>query len=143
MKPSPACYTLVRNAEGCKLATYADSKGVLTIGVGHTKGVTHGMVCTSDQAEAWLEADMAEAASAVNRYATPCTQNQFDALTSFTFNEGEGKLTSSTLLHLHKAGDYAAAAAEFGKWVYCAHVILPGLVKRRAAEAHLYLSGIA
>lgn len=139
MTPSDACYALVRNAEGLRLEAYRDSGGVLTIGYGHTQGVSEGDICTPEQAQAWLEADMAWAAEAVNRNATPCTQGQFDALCDFTFNEGVGKLLGSTLLHKHKAGDYAGAAAEFGKWVYCDHVILPGLVKRRASEAHLYL----
>lgn len=140
MNPSLACYDLVRDAEGCKLKAYRDSKGVLTIGTGHTKGVFEGQVITTNQAEQFLESDMAEAADAVNRLATPCTQNQFDALTSFTFNEGEGHLSGSHLLLYHKAGEYAKAAAQFGSWIYCNHEILEGLVKRRAAEAHLYLS---
>lgn len=83
---------------------------------------------------------MAEAAAAVNRLAPHCTQPQFDALVSFAFNEGQGKLAGSTLLHLHNAGKFAAAAGEFGKWIYCNHEVEGGLVKRRAAEAHLYLS---
>lgn len=143
MTPSPACYALVSNAEGCRLEAYRDSKGVLTIGVGHTRGVSEGQVITEDQAEQFLESDMAEAAAAVNRLALPATQHQFDALVSFTFNEGEGHLACSSLLREHRAGHFAEAAADFGSWIYCDHKVLGGLVKRRAAEAHLYLSGEA
>lgn len=138
MTPSPACYALVRNAEGCRLTSYQDGNGIWTVGVGHTPS-HEGETISWDQAEQLLESDMAGAAEAVNRLAMPCTQNQFDALVSFTFNEGQGRLAGSTLLHKHKAGDFAGAAAEFGKWVYCGHQVEAGLVKRRAQEAHLYL----
>jgi lysozyme len=139
MMPSPACEGLIRDAEGRRLRAYQDSRGVWTIGIGHTRGVRQGMTCTEAQAETWLEQDLAEAEATVNRLALPCTQNQFDALVSFVFNEGPTKFAGSTLLHLHRARDYAAAAGEFGKWIYCDHKVLPGLIKRRAAEAHLYL----
>lgn len=139
MTPSPACYALVRKAEGLRLGAYQDSKGVWTIGTGHTRGVVRGMVITPDQAEVYLEADMAEAAAAVNQLATPCLQCQFDALVSFTFNEGAHALETSHLLQYHRAGDFAEAAHQFSSWVFCDGRILPGLVKRRAAEARLYL----
>ena len=65
------------------------------------------------------------------------TQNQFDALVSFQYNTGH--LAGSTLLTKHLAGDFKSAAAEFAKWVHAGGHVLPGLVKRRAAEAALYL----
>jgi len=37
-------------------------------------------------------------------------------------------------------GDYAGAAREFAKWKFGGGRVLPGLIKRRAAEAALYLS---
>lgn len=78
----------------------------------------------------------------------PTTQNQFDALVSFAYNVGldidadtiaEG-LGDSTLLKKHLAGDYAGAAREFHKWNKNDGKVLKGLVRRRAAEAELYLS---
>jgi lysozyme len=69
------------------------------------------------------------------------SQGQLDALTSFVFNLGSGKLKASTLLRKHRAGNYTGAAAEFGRWIYGGGKPLPGLIKRRAAEAHMYLSG--
>ena len=141
MTPTDAAYAMVRNAEGLRLVAYRDSGGVWTIGYGHTRGVTSGMTCSAAEAEAWLEADMAEAVMGVNRLALPATQCQFDALCSFTFNEGVGNLSGSHLLQYHRAGDFADAAHAFSNWVFCNGEILPGLVKRRAAEAHLYLGG--
>ena len=68
--------------------------------------------------------------------AAQTSQNQFDAMVSFQYNTGH--LAGSTLLAKHAAGDFAGAAAEFAKWTHAGGQVLPGLVKRRAAEARLY-----
>ena len=141
MVPSSACENLIRASEGCVLHIYRDSGGVLTGGFGHAgPGLGFGQKVTPDQAESWLREDIAKAGSAVSSLAGTCTQGQFDALTDFVFNLGANALAGSTLLHKHKAGDFAGAAAEFGRWTHCHGIVLPGLVKRRAAEAALYLS---
>ena len=66
----------------------------------------------------------------------PTSQHQFDALVSFHYNTGA--IARATLTKLHKAGDHAGAAAEFGKWVNAGGRRLAGLVRRREAEAALY-----
>jgi lysozyme len=72
-------------------------------------------------------------------------QHQFDALASFVFNVGQGAFARSTLKRKLKAGDFAAAAREFERWVFATQngkkVRLPGLVKRRQAERALFESG--
>jgi lysozyme len=68
----------------------------------------------------------------------PLKQGQYDALVSFTYNEGAGKFQSSTLLKMLNAGNYAGAAGQFGAWVYGGGVELPGLVIRRQAEAAIF-----
>jgi lysozyme len=68
----------------------------------------------------------------------PLTQGQYDALVSFPFNEGAGRLQASTLLKMLNAGNYQATAGQFGAWVYGGGVKLPGLVIRRAAEAEMF-----
>jgi lysozyme len=68
------------------------------------------------------------------------SQSQFDAIVSFAFNVGEQALAKSTLLKKHLAGDYAGAAKEFARWTRGGGKVLAGLVKRRAAEAALYLA---
>lgn len=50
---------------------------------------------------------------------------------------GVANLTNSTLLRLHKVGDFAGAQQQFGRWNKAAKV-LPSLTRRRAAEAALY-----
>jgi lysozyme len=141
--PSAACLVLIRKSEGLRLKAYEDCAGVLTIGYGHTgPDVTPGKKITVDEAEALLNADATHACDSVIHLTNgKVSQGQLDALTDFVFNLGSGRLQSSTLLKDHRAGNYADAAAEFGKWVFASGKIQPGLVKRRACEAHLYLDG--
>jgi len=133
---------LTEQFEGLRLTAYQDSVGVWTIGYGHTgSDVRPGLTITQEQASALLQQDVAGAVAAVNRLVTvTLTQNQFDALVDFTFNEGQGNLASSTLLRELNAGNTAGAAAQFLVWVYAGGVQLPGLVKRRQAEAALFQS---
>jgi lysozyme len=142
MKTSSTGRALIRNAEGDKLTAYYCPAGVLTIGVGHTgPDVKPGMKITQAQSDALLSADLAKFEKAVmNAVKVPLTQNQFDALVSFTYNLGEGNLRSSTLLKRVNAGDMAGAAAEFAKWNKAGGKVLAGLTKRRAAEAALFRS---
>ena len=65
-------------------------------------------------------------------------QPQFDALVSFAYNLGATALARSTLLALHRAGDFTGAAAQFARWNRQGKVVLAGLSRRRAAEAALY-----
>lgn len=130
---------LTEKFEGCKLVAYRDSKGVLTIGYGHTFHVYEGETCTQDQADLWLVSDIAIAEAAVNRLVgVKLTQGEFDALVDFTFNVGVGNFSNSTLIHLLNAGNYAGAANEFEKWDYCGGVVLAGLLRRRLAEKAVF-----
>jgi lysozyme len=139
MTPSPACLALIKQCEGLRLKAYRDSGGVLTIGFGHTRGVKAGQVITDAQADELLAGDAQEAAEAVNRHALPCMQGQFDALTDFVFNLGEDRFANSTLLRMHQLGNFTGAAQQFGRWIYDNGKVLPGLVRRRALEAAMYL----
>lgn len=68
----------------------------------------------------------------------PTTQGQFDAMTSLAYNVGTANLARSTLLKLHNAGNYAAAQKQFVRWNRAAGKVMPGLTRRREAEAKLY-----
>lgn len=143
MMPSATCFALIRKSEGLRLKAYRDGGGVLTIGYGHCgPDVSEGKKITVDEAEALLSADANHACDSVLKLTNGVvSQGQLDALTDFVFNLGSGKLQSSTLLKKHRAGNYAGAAAEFSRWIYDAGKIATGLIKRRACETHLYLSG--
>lgn len=113
-----------------------------TIGWGATgKGIRRGTVWTQAQCDARLEADLARFSADVARALGDCptSQHQFDALVSFHYNTGA--IARATLTKLHKAGRFAEAQAEFGKWVHAGGKRLNGLVRRRAAEASLYAGG--
>lgn len=141
MQPSQAAIDLVKASEGLRLQAYQDGGGVYTIGYGHIDGVHEGMRITEQQAEAFLAEDLATAGRWVGQLVkVPLTQNQFDALTDFVFNEGQEHLRTSTLLRLLNAGQLQAAAAQFKFWNLDAGKVEQGLVTRRAAEAALFLS---
>ena len=140
---SPAGSAIIKHFEdenGPALVAFKPTPNdVWTIGWGHTNGVTEGMTCTPEQAEEWFQQDMAWAQSAVlSAVNVPLNQNQFDALVSFTENEGAAAFDRSTLLRLLNEGNYSGAASQFSNWVYQAGQILPGLVTRRKQEAALF-----
>ena len=132
--------TLTKTFEGCVLAAYADQGGVWTIGYGHTGPSVHaGMTITQEQAEIFLESDVAAAVHAVNRLVTaPINQNQFNALVDFAFNLGIAALANSTLLRDINAGNFTSAAPQFLVWDHCRGVVNAGLLRRRQAEQTLF-----
>ena len=71
----------------------------------------------------------------------PINYYQHDALTSFAYNCGVANLKKSTLLK--KVNGFASETAirsEFGKWNKSGGKVLPGLSKRRRAEADLFFT---
>jgi lysozyme len=125
---------LIESFEGLRLTSYQDSVGVWTIGYGHTKGVAQGQTITQQQAEAFLQQDLAVAEGAVNGHNLTLTDNQFAALVSFTFNLGGGNLAK-----LLKNG-LDAVADRILLFDHAGGRQLPGLTRRRTAERALYLT---
>ncbi len=139
LKASPNAYAIIKDCEGLFLASYRCPAGILTIGWGHTKGVTDGMRISLDQASEFLRDDVAVVEKGIRALVkVPLRQGQFDALCSFAFNLGLGSLKRSTLLDKLNDGDAAGAAKEFDVWVRAKGVVLPGLVSRRARERALF-----
>ena len=104
--------------EGLRLKAYKDTKGIWTIGVGHTgPEVVEGLVITKEKAHELFQKDVAWAEDAVNLVKVPLTQNQFDALVSFVFNIGAGAWKRSTMLKMLNLGDYVGASKQFDRWV--------------------------
>ena len=95
---------------------------------------------TEDEAEALLLRDLESSEGWVSRLIkTALTENQFSALTSFTFKVGAGALQRSTLRMKLNRGEYQGATDEFPKWKFANKRILAGLIRRRAAERALFL----
>lgn len=136
---------------------YLDPVNIWTIGWGHAlrydgrflkgeadRAQMHALYpdgITLEQAETLLHADLIETGRDVlTTLAVPVNDNEFGALTSFAFNLGIGNLRSSTLLKKLNANDRVGAADQFLRWVRADGKVLPGLVKRRAAERALFLA---
>lgn len=126
--------------EGFSSTPYRDPVGVWTIGYGTTDGVGPGTRPISRRkALRLLRRDARIAARAVRRVVkVKLTQNQFDALVSFTYNVGVGAFQSSTLLRLLNEGRYHQAADEFLRWDFGGGQQLAGLTRRRRAERRLF-----
>jgi lysozyme len=139
---------LARQFEGCHLAPYHDPVGFATVGYGHLLSrqpwapLAQWPAISQEEANTLLLQDMAEAERVVARLCpVPLTDGQRAALADFAFNVGGGNLQASSLRQAVLREDHERAAEQFGRWVYARGVKLRGLVRRRDAEARLYLQG--
>lgn len=127
--------------EGCKLSAYQCAAGVWTIGYGHTAGVKQSDKLSSEQeARALLVEDLKKYTGYVNTYIEngvitfAPNQNQFDALTSFCYNCGSGRLRE-----LVTGRDAAAVADSMLAYRFANKKENKGLERRRKAERELFL----
>lgn len=125
----------IQHDEGTVTQVYRDPVGIATVCTGHVTDLKVGTKVSDPECAELLKSDTRTAQSAVQRLVkVPLSQDQFDVLVSFTFNEGSGNLAGSTLLKKLNLGQCHAAAKEFKKWVYAKGVLLSGLVTRRARD---------
>jgi lysozyme len=130
MKTSPRGLDLLIAREALITDTYRDTKGIPTIGVGHTgPEVQMGLVWTVEQCREAFARDIERFERAVNDCVkVPLKQHEFDALVSFAFNCGEAALAHgnnggpSSILQALNAGDHAGSAAAFNNWMADAEV---------------------
>lgn len=132
---------LIKHFEGFEPEIYLDAAGLPTIGYGHlirsVEDFSGGI--SEEEAETLLADDVQIAERAVLRLVkVPLTDNQFNALVSFTFNLGSGALQRSTLRRKVNREEHAEAPPEFMRWVWAGGRKLKGLIRRREAEATLY-----
>ena len=151
-KISPQGLNLIKKFEGLHrvqddgmISSYRCPANRWTIGFGSCKGVRSGMKITVKEAEDLLIKDIEDHGKAVKRHVNvPLTQFQYDALTSFVFNLGEGAFKSSTLLKKLNKGMYDEVPEQLMRWnkarVDGKLVPLNGLTRRRAAEGALFSS---
>ena len=130
---------LIKSFEGCRLSAYKCPAGVWTIGYGRTNGVYEGMTITQDQADNMLREDVKYYADAVDRYQSRFnfTQEEFDSLTSFTYNCGVGSL-QAVMSCCNTKQEIAEECKLYNKG---GGVVLAGLVRRREEEYKLFMSG--
>lgn len=137
--------SLCKQFEGLYLKPYLCPANVATIGFGSTRYEDGRRVTLADPPITKARAEellMWE----INRVCVPAVKRscpelkepkKLAALLDFTFNLGSGNLHSSTLRKKINAEDWDAAQIELAKWVRGGGRVLPGLVKRRTAEAAL------
>ncbi len=131
---------LIKEAEGLRLKAYLCPAGVPTVGWGHTKGVKIGQQITEAQAEDLLVEDIAPIERLLNGLKINFRQEQFDALVSWIFNLGAGKFKGSTMYKLIMGNAHDEEITDsLKKWTYSGKQQLPGLMKRRVAEANLFI----
>lgn len=142
MRPSKACVDLVKSFEGFRAEAYKCPAGVWTVGYGTTENVHPGDVVNEQEAEDLLLNDLTEAAGAIDELVdVPLTQRQYDALASLIYNIGREAFRNSTLLKLLNGGrGIHEVGAQFLRWNKAGGKVLPGLSRRRAAEAVLFES---
>jgi lysozyme len=139
MKTTERLMTQLMMMEGLRLTAYRDAAGVPTIGYGHTKGVRMGDRISEDWARKLLRQDVAEVERQVKAMRVASSEGQLDALVSFAFNVGIGRLRRSTLLRLiREGGTKQQIQREFKRWVYAGGQRLRGLELRREWEARRF-----
>lgn len=164
MKMSSVGRQMLIGLEGFKSKAYADSKGLLTIGVGHLLSQQerqNGTIIINNEAVAWqqglseshvdalLAQDLPIYESIVNRLVTiDLTQYQFDALVSFVFNIGEPQFSSSNLLYKLNTSALDAIPNEFRRWRFVTDSNgkkreITGLTNRRKTEVACWLGELS
>ena len=141
MQISELALEKIKAFEGCRLQAYQDAAEVWTIGYGHTRDVRRGDQITQFTAEEYLRMDIAECVAQIETLGLELTLPQLDALVSFVFNLGIGRLRRSTLLRYIREGRSAdAIKKQFRAWVYAGKPPrkLKGLVTRREWEANRF-----
>jgi len=151
--PSPGidwltpCRALVQQFEGCRLVAYPDpgtGGDPWTIGWGHTGSeVKQGLIWTQQQADTALAADLQDAHGTMLQIlpmASTYSGPRQAALTSWIYNIGAAAAASSTLRKRLAAGEDPALVVreELPRWNKGGSGVLPGLVRRRAAEVELF-----
>lgn len=138
MKTSKDGFDLIKQFEGCKLKSYKCPADVWTIGYGHTATAKQNMTITKEKADELLEKDVEFFEVSLNKLSLNLTQNEFDCLISFIFNVGFGAFLKSTILKKIKQNKKDEVPFQLMRWTKAGGKELPGLVRRRRAEAALW-----
>lgn len=142
---SPAGYALIESFEGFRALAARLPDGRWTVGYGHVASAREGARVTRADARMLLKWDLAPVERLLNTevYA-PLTQNQFDALASFVFNIGIEAFRDSDVAARLAEGAMIAAAGAMAAWrrgrLGERVLVIDALVRRRAAEAALFLT---
>lgn len=144
MKISDNGLAFITGEEGERLVGYADTRGIPTIGVGHTGWVNGlpvsvGMHITHEQSAELLRQDLANVEQHIHHRVTALlNQHQYDALCSLVFNIGTEAFSRSTVLQKLNTSDYLAAADSMLMWCRAGNEP-QRLLPRRQRERTLFM----
>ncbi len=138
--------TLCRRFEGFRAKPYICPAGYPTIGYG-TVWKPDGTRVTMDDAPVsvelaneWLVSELRTNYMAGVLKASPrliANPRALAAMTDFAYNLGVARYRASTLRKRVNEDDFEGAKVELKKWIRGGGKVLPGLVRRRQAEAAL------
>jgi len=137
---SVALVGIVAGFEGYRGTSYDDGVGVQTIGFGRTEGVKPGQKTDPVREVIHLSRTLDSFADDVLACIgpdVPMHQHEFDAFVSLAYNVGVGAFCRGSIPRLLRDGDYAAACGRIRLYNKAGGQIVPGLVKRREAEARM------
>lgn len=133
-----ALYILIRTFEGCRLVPYLCPAGVWTCGWGSTgPDVVPGRAWTQEYADRRMQQDAMKFARGALALCPRLTGDRLSAIADFAYNAGLGALQASTLRRKVNDQDWEGAKAQLMRWTRGGGRVLPGLVRRRKAEADL------
>jgi len=149
MNVSDECINFVKSFEGFSSTIYKDCVGVSTLGYGMTGKEINGITSISEpQASSMLKELINKSyGSVINNDLVSrrvvLNQNQFDAIVSMAYNVGTAGLLSSTLYRNIIAGirDRPTITTDFQMWDKAGGNTVQGLLRRRTAEAEMFLAG--
>lgn len=148
MKVSKKCLDMLSHHEGVRVKPYKCPAGLWTIGVGHLIGDGKSLppewnrTFTLKDVYELLATDVAKFERGVERLLpnVKLSQNEFDALVSFSFNLGLGTFQRSTIRQALLRGDKVAAIESLLKYNKAGGKVIKGLDNRRKDEAALFNS---
>jgi len=141
MRLSPLGLKMLQSRESCRLEAYQDDAGIWTIGWGSTgPGIASGTIWTQAQADQNLISAIEAIEQSIACMVTiQVSDDEWDALVSFAYNEGLGALHDSQLLAELNRGNITEAANQMMHWVFVKGEPDDGLYKRRKSERAQFL----
>lgn len=136
---------IVGGYEGLRTKAYRDIVGVPTVCFGETRGVKMGDSYTVEECRAMLGDALVEFERGMRQCMVKpdsIPDKPYVAFLSLTYNIGIGAFCKSTLVRKVNAGDIRGACNELPKWNKAGGKVVKGLVRRRAEERALCLSGL-
>lgn len=140
---SEELYEYIKSKESFKAEAYLlEGEKYYTIGYGHHgSDVKPGQVVTEEEADRILRADLKGTSDFVLKYCNyfEITQNQLDALTSFTYNGGPGMLQQLTANKTRSPEEIVEHIEFYTK--SSSETFRKGLKNRRIEEKEIFLGG--